>query len=148
MIKNNEPPCVLIAGDEERNRVLLGEMIRSLGYRVETARDGFEAFARLKRKVDLVVLDSLMPCLDGFEVTRRIRNDAETREIPVIMVTCLESRQDRIRAVKAGASGFVSKPVDKKEIRNRIEAVLKIRNREHVTPPAEFPQARRCGAPI
>jgi CheY-like chemotaxis protein len=147
MIRNNKPPCVLIVGDEERNRVLLQEMIRSFGYRVETASDGVEALAGLKRGADLVVLDSLVPSLDGFEVTRRIRDDAETAKVPVILVTCLESRKDRMQAVKAGANGFISKPVDRTEIRNLIEAVLKTTNRELVTTPGGLPRERLREAP-
>jgi putative two-component system response regulator len=103
-------------------------MVQSLGYGVEIARDGLEALAKLLLDVDLVLLDVMMPGIDGFEVARRIRSQPATQDLPVIMVTALDSREDRLRSVEAGASDFIAKPVDKTELRVRIDSQLRLKD--------------------
>jgi cyclic di-GMP phosphodiesterase len=118
---------ILVVDDVEQNLQLVGDLVQSLGYQVETARDGIEALAKLALDVDLVLLDVLMPGIDGFEVTRRIRADPALRSLPVLMVTALDSRQDRLRAVEAGADDFVTKPVERTELQVRIKAQLALK---------------------
>ena len=118
---------ILIVDDENLNRVRVSDMIRTLGYEVETARDGSEAMRKIRDNIDLVLLDVVMPGMDGFEVTRRIRDDAATRDIPIIMVTGLESKTDRLRAVEAGANDFIAKPVDVTELRVRAASLLRMK---------------------
>ena len=118
---------ILIVDDEEGNRVLLADVAKDLGYEVETAADGFEALAKLKFDIDLVLLDAAMPGMDGFEVARRIRADATSGDIPIAMVTGLTSKKDRLRAVEAGANDFISKPVDQTEISVRTASLLKMK---------------------
>jgi putative two-component system response regulator len=123
----SEPARILVVDDVEQNLALLGSLVRSLGYEVETARDGLEALAKLALGVDLVLLDVMMPGLDGYEVARRVRSDSRTGDLPIILVTVLDSREDRVRAIQAGASDFIAKPVDKTELLVRISSQLRLK---------------------
>lgn len=123
----NEARRILVVDDVEQNLALLGGLVRSLGYEVETARDGLEALAKLALGVDLVLLDVMMPGLDGYEVARRVRADARTADLPIILVTVLDSREDRVKAIQAGASDFIAKPVDKTELLVRISSQLRLK---------------------
>lgn len=120
-------PCVLVADDSAASRTALAEMLRQLGYSVEEAQDGFEALAKLKLDVDIVLLDVVMPGMDGFEVARRIRQDPKSALLPIVMVTGLAGREDRLRAVEAGANDFIAKPVDFTELRVRVSSLLKLK---------------------
>ena len=123
----NSARRILVVDDVEQNLALLGGLVRSLGYEVETARDGLEALAKLALGVDLVLLDVMMPGLDGYEVARRVRADARTADLPIILVTVLDSREDRVKAIQAGASDFIAKPVDKTELLVRISSQLRLK---------------------
>ena len=116
---------VLVVDDETSNRELLEALLTSLGHDVDMAADGSEALAKLDLSHDLVLLDVMMPGIDGFEVTRRIRNESDIRDIPICMVTALSSKEDRLRAVEVGASDFISKPIDKTELKVRTASLLK-----------------------
>lgn len=118
---------ILIVDDEELNRELLEDLIESFGHETETACDGIEALAKLKLDIDLVLMDVMMPGIDGFEVTRRIKEDHKTSDIPVVMVTALTSKEDRLRAVEVGANDFITKPIDKTELRVRTASLLKMK---------------------
>ena len=118
---------ILVVDDEEKVRNLLKRMLESFGHEVEIAKDGFEALAKLDFDIDLVLLDIEMPGMDGYEVARRIRDDAKHNDLPIIFVTSLASRNDRIRAVEAGGNDFVAKPFDVVEIRARTSSLLKIK---------------------
>jgi putative two-component system response regulator len=102
-------------------------MLEALGYESEPASDGFEALRKFKSGVDLVLMDIMMPQMDGFETVRRIKADEDGRDIPIVMVTGLGSKEDRLRAVEAGADDFISKPVDKVELKVRVESQLKMK---------------------
>ncbi len=123
----NKPKRILIVDDEELNRDLLQAMIESLGYEVETASDGVEALAKMRIDIDLVLMDVMMPDMDGFETTRRIRKDYNENQLPIVMVTALKEKEDHLRAVKAGANDFISKPVDKIELEVRTASLLKMK---------------------
>jgi response regulator RpfG family c-di-GMP phosphodiesterase len=103
---------ILIVDDEADIRDLLKDIVEEMGHDAESAENGFEALAKLKLDIDLVLLDVMMPGMDGYEVARRIREDPKTREIPIIMVTALTNRSDRLRAVEAGVNDFIAKPAD------------------------------------
>jgi putative two-component system response regulator len=118
---------ILVVDDVEQNLALLGGLVRTLGYEVETARDGLEALAKLVLGFDLVLLDVMMPGLDGYEVARRVRADPRTQDLPIILVTVLDSREDRVKAIQAGASDFIAKPVDKTELLVRISSQLRLK---------------------
>jgi two-component system response regulator AtoC len=123
----SEPKRILVVDDEEQNRDLLEAMLESLGYESELADGGSDALAKLNAGTDLVLLDIMMPRMDGFEVVRRIREHTEFGDIPVIMVTVLEGKKDRLKAVEAGANDFITKPVDKLELRVRVASLLRMK---------------------
>ena len=118
---------LLIVDDEELNRELLEGMVECLGHTSEVAADGPEALARLNPTIDLVLLDVMMPGMDGMEVARRIRTDPEYSDLPIVMVTALSDKADRLRAVEAGANDFITKPVDRMELRVRTTSLLKMK---------------------
>jgi putative two-component system response regulator len=121
------PARILAADDEEVSRRVLERALTALGYEVEVASDGIEALAKLPLGADLVLLDGKMPGLDGFEVARRIRADPEYGDVPIIMVTGLDSREDRLRAVKAGVNDFISKPFEFTELQVRCGSLLRLK---------------------
>ena len=118
---------ILVVDDEEHNRDLLEAMLKSFGYDSTLARNGNEALTMIAPTIDLVLLDVMMPGIDGFEVARQIRDSQEYRDTPIIMVTALAGKQDRISAVEAGANDFITKPIDKVELRVRMESLLKMK---------------------
>jgi putative two-component system response regulator len=118
---------ILVVDDVEQNRLLLSSVVESLGYEVATAHDGQDALAKLQLGIDLVLLDVMMPGLDGYQTARCLRADARFAELPVIMVTVLDSREDRVHAVQAGANDFIAKPVDRTELQVRIGAQLELK---------------------
>jgi two-component system, sensor histidine kinase and response regulator len=124
----NSVKRILVVDDEERVRSLLKLMLDSLGYESELAGDGAEALEKLNPHIDLVLLDVLMPGLDGLEVARRIRNRADCRYIPIIMVTALSGKQDRLQAITAGANDFISKPFDRMELQIRLASLLEMKD--------------------
>ena len=123
----DRPKRILIVDDEEVNRELLIAMVEALGHEYETAEDGFDALAKLNLDIDLVLLDIMMPGMDGFEVARRVREDLGMTDLPIIMVTALTAKADRLRAVEMGANDFIAKPVDKMELRVRVTSLLRIK---------------------
>jgi putative two-component system response regulator len=123
----NDGAHLLIVDDEELNRELLQDMVECLGHTSEVAVDGREALARLNPAIDLVLLDVMMPGLDGLEVTQRIREDPQFVHLPIVMVTALADKADRLRAVEAGANDFITKPVDRTELRVRVTSQLKVK---------------------
>jgi putative two-component system response regulator len=124
----SQPRHILVVDDLAPNRQLLCGLIETLGYAPEPAASGLEALSKLPLEIDLVLLDVMMPEMDGFEVLRRIRAHALFRDLPVIMVTALDSREDRVRSVAVGASDFIAKPVDKTELKIRIASQLRLKD--------------------
>jgi putative two-component system response regulator len=122
------PRRILVVDDIEQNRRLLAAILESLGYAVETAGDGQEALEKLPLAIDAILLDVMMPGIDGYEVTRRVRQQAEYCDVPIILVTALDGREDRLRAVAAGASDFISKPVEKTELQVRLSSQLQLKD--------------------
>ncbi len=123
----NEAARILVVDDEKQNRSLLRAMLKSIGYRSEIAVDGPDALTKVKLGPDLVLLDVMMPGMDGYRVTQRIREDPDHGHIPIVMVTVLTDKDDRLRAIAAGANGFITKPVDKTELSVCIESLLKMK---------------------
>ncbi len=116
---------ILVVDDEAANRDLLEAMLAEFGHEAEPAADGFQALAKLGPRFDLVLLDVMMPGMDGFEVARRIRQGAAAPDVPICMVTALSGREERLRAVEAGANDFVAKPIDRTELRVRTASLLR-----------------------
>lgn len=119
---------ILVVDDDETTRKITQAMVQSLGHETETARDGIDALSKLPLGIDLVLLDVVMPGLDGYVVCRRIRQDSHGKNIPVIMVTSMASREDRLNAVEAGANDFIAKPVDETELRVRLTSILQMKD--------------------
>ena len=118
---------VLIVDDQEESRQTISRVIQSLGYETEIACDGLEALAKLRLDVDLILLDATMPNLDGFEVAQRIRQDPKFLSLPIIMLTGLHSKEDRLRSIEAGVNDFISKPFEVTELKLRSELLLKLK---------------------
>jgi two-component system chemotaxis sensor kinase CheA len=105
-----EKRAILVAEDSITSRMLLKEILESAGYAVSTAIDGEDAFASLqKARFDLVVSDVEMPRMNGFALTSKIRSDERYTQLPVVLVTGLESQADRERGIDAGANAYVVK---------------------------------------
>jgi len=118
---------VLVVDDQPDNLDLLEELLSSAGYRVTRAKGGEEALGLVAREIpDTVVLDVMMPRLDGFEVCRRLKSDARTRLIPVVMLTALTDVSSKVRGLEAGADDFLNKPVQKDELLTRVRALVRI----------------------
>ncbi len=119
---------ILIVDDEDLNLRLMEALLAPLGYDVILAHDGEEALRKTREALpDLILLDAMMPKLDGFEVTRRLKEDKSTRIIPIVMVTALQEVQARVMALEVGADDFLAKPVDKTELRARVQSLLKVK---------------------
>jgi putative two-component system response regulator len=119
---------ILVVDDEERNLRLMEALLTPLGHEVILALNGEEALEKVREiPPDLILLDVMMPKMDGFELSRRLKGDEETAIIPIIMVTALEEVEDRIEALEAGADDFLSKPVDKTELKARVQSLLKVK---------------------
>ena len=118
---------ILIVDDEPRGRELLEALLTPLGLQLEFAADGREAYEQtVKHQPDLVLLDVMMPELDGFEVCRRIRATPSVAEVPIVMVTALDDRDSRLAAIQAGADDFLTKPIDRIEVRARVQSILRL----------------------
>ena len=121
---------ILVADDQSANRELLDELLTTQGFRVVTVPDGAAAVEELTRtQIDLVLLDVMMPHLNGFEVCRKIKSNPEMFLIPVVLVTALSDKQDRIEGIKAGADDFLTRPVDRAELLARVGSLLKLKHR-------------------
>jgi two-component system cell cycle response regulator len=116
---------ILVVDDIEANVRLLQAKLAAEYYDVLTASDGATALEKaVREQPDLVLLDVMMPGMDGFETCRRMKDDPATRHIPVVLVTALDGRGDRITGLEAGADEFLNKPIDPAVVVARITALL------------------------
>jgi len=121
-------PCIMVVDDEEPMLKLLRVNLSLEGYHVITASDGSSALALLEEsKPDLVILDIMMPKMDGFAVARRLKREDETKIIPIVMVTALKEVEDRVKAWELGVDGFLTKPAEKTELTTMINSLLKVK---------------------
>jgi len=123
----NAPATILVVDDLAANRDTLIELLDAQDFRLVEAADGTEAL-RLAAETppDLVLLDVMMPGMDGFEVCRQLRADARLAEVPVIMVTSLDDQASRLAGIEAGADDFVSKPFNRAELRARVRTITRL----------------------
>ncbi|HEX8960365.1 MAG TPA: response regulator [Geobacteraceae bacterium] len=123
-----QKPKILCVDDEPMNLSLLEAMLASQGYEAVKAENGSDALARIQvEQVDVVLLDVMMPGMDGFEVCRRIKSDERYRSIPVVMLTAYAAKENRITGIEAGAEDFISKPFDVIEVMARIGMLLRVK---------------------
>jgi adenylate cyclase len=122
--RSNSKPArgrILIVDDEEPNRLLLRDPLEAQGYDVEEAENGLEALHRMERGLsDSVLLDVMMPGMDGFQVCRRLKAEPKTAHVPILMVTALSERKERLQGIQAGANDFLNKPVDIQDLTLRV----------------------------
>jgi DNA-binding response OmpR family regulator len=124
-VSDNGRPLILIADDDPDILGLISFRLRRSGYDVVEAHNGEEAVqVALERRPDLVILDVMMPRVDGYEATRRIRKHEETSRIPVILLTAHVQDADVARGFEVGADDYVRKPFSPQELGDRVQAAL------------------------
>ena len=120
-----ERRLVLVADDDEDILVLVRTVLERAGYEVSAVRDGAEAIAAARqRRPDLAVLDVAMPELDGLEVLRRLRADANTSDVPVLLLSARVQEDDVARGFATGADAYVQKPFSPRELSDRVSELL------------------------
>ncbi|MFP4057447.1 MAG: HD-GYP domain-containing protein [Candidatus Brocadiia bacterium] len=119
---------VLVVDDIDTNRLALRQFLKPHGFRVVEARDGVEALEKVAQEPpDLVLLDIMMPRLNGLEVCRRLKSDPATRLIPVVFMTALDANEDHVRALEAGADDFLNKPFNRALLGARVGSLLRMK---------------------
>ncbi len=119
---------ILIADDNPANRALLEARLGAEYYTVISAQDGLQALEFAEQgNCDVVLLDVMMPGLDGFEVCRRIKNSPDTMHLPVVMVTALDQPSDRVTGLSAGADDFLTKPIDEAQLIARVRSLARLK---------------------
>jgi class 3 adenylate cyclase len=122
-------PRILVVDDVEKNVRLLADILAARGYAVIKAASGAEALATLAReKPDLVLLDVMMPGMDGYQVCQAIRGDPANGILPVVLITALDPDKERIKGLEAGADDFLTKPVNQAELFARVKSLLRIKS--------------------
>jgi len=112
---------VLVVDDEEQNRSLLRDPLEARGYEIAEAENGMVALEKIAARLpDVILLDVMMPQMDGFEVCRRLKTDSRTAHIPILMVTALSDRKERLMGIAVGANDFLNKPVDIQDVTLRV----------------------------
>jgi adenylate cyclase len=119
---------ILVVDDQRTNVELMADLLRQRGYDVLTALDGKQALQTVHAEpLDLVVSDIMMPNIDGYELCRSVRANAETALLPIVLVTSLDPQAERIKGIEAGADDFLSKPVNWTELFARVRSLLRVK---------------------
>jgi two-component system, sensor histidine kinase and response regulator len=119
---------VLVVDDQENNRLLLKDLLEAQGHQVVEAADGVAALRQVADSLpDVILLDVGMPGMDGFEVCRRLKADPGTAAIPVLLVTALSQRDQRLLGIGAGANDYITKPIDKSDLSLRVRNAIRMR---------------------
>ncbi|MDM8554728.1 response regulator [Desulfococcaceae bacterium HSG7] len=138
-------PRILVVDDEPTLLDAIEAMLFKEGYDLVFAQDGHEALAKAaETPPDLILLDLMMPGMDGFEVCERLRADRHLGEVPIIMLTAMDDKDSRLQGIKAGADDFIGKPYDIHELRARIRTITRLNRYRHlVTERTRFEQLIR-----
>jgi DNA-binding response OmpR family regulator len=119
---------ILVVDDDANNREIVSRLLEHEGFTICTAENGAEALDVMNAQtVDLILLDVMMPVMDGIEACRRLKEDLDTRLTPVVIMTALGQLEHRVRGIKAGADDFLTKPVDRDELLARIQTSLRLK---------------------
>jgi len=122
---DKENTTILIADDEPTNRYIIKLALSQDGYKLIEAKNGEEAIQLAKKHTpDIILMDAMMPKMDGFEAIKKIKNDEELNKIPILMITALNSQEDKIKAFESGANDYLSKPFEPEELYLRIQKLL------------------------
>jgi PleD family two-component response regulator len=125
-------PRILIADDDAQGVELLEAYLADSGYEMRRATDGQETLRQVQEwRPDVILLDIMMPKISGFEVCKRIRANAASRDIGILMVTALDQASDVERAVEAGTNDFLTKPINKTELLLRIRCLIRSRQNKN-----------------
>jgi len=120
---------ILVVDDDERNYGLLKIVLEPMGHEILAAFDGGEALCKVASSPpDVILLDVVMPVMDGMEVLRRLKQDVGTRDIPIIMVSGISDSDVKASAFKAGADDFLTKPFSKAELKARVGSMMKVKH--------------------
>ncbi len=120
---------VLIVDDLQVNRMSIKLSLKNEGYQFFEAGNGVEAVEKAKEiNPDIILMDALMPLMDGFEATKKIRNIEQTQRIPILMITSLDKKEDKIKAIQSGINDFISKPLNNLELKARCKSYVEISN--------------------
>jgi two-component system, cell cycle response regulator len=127
-LSGEPPPRILVVDDHPDNVEIINARLSSRGYRIETASNGQEALDRVyESPPQLILLDVMMPVIDGFEVSRRIKRDASLPFIPIILVTARGETEDKVEGLDAGADDYLTKPINFPELEARVRSMLRIK---------------------
>ena len=130
----NAPATILLVDDIAANRDTLRELLEAENYRLLEAADGLTALQlAAETPPDVVLLDVMMPGMDGYEVCRRLRADARLAELPVIMITALDDQASRLTGIEAGADDFITKPFNRAELRARVRTITRLNRYRRLT---------------
>ena len=127
-MSSQEPPVIFIIDDNSSNVKVLSETLKSFGYKTLVAMDGLSGIQKITKSLpDLILLDILMPEIDGFETCQRLKQSEVTRDIPIIFMTALASTADKVKGLKFGAVDYITKPFQEEELIARLELHLQLR---------------------
>lgn len=125
---NAPRPCVLVVDDEPNNRRLMAAYLQAEGYEIREASGGRQALTSVvEKRPDLILLDVMMPDMDGFTIVSKLKALVGTKAIPVVLVTALTGREARLRGLEAGAEEFLTKPIDRSELTVRVRNLLRLK---------------------
>lgn len=121
-------PSVIIVDDNTNNLHVLAHILRNKGFKVATIKDGFKALKFIQqKKPDLVLLDIMMPGMDGYEVCKKLKSNVTTKDIPIIFITALSNTEDKIQGFELGCVDYITKPFRKEEVFSRVNAHLTLK---------------------